>query len=155
MKPIVLSFFFLFYFNLIFATGKSEFYDVFKGDSSEKVDELLQKYESIENPSLDISFYIGALYIKKSNYGSTMRKNIDTFKRGRDIIEDIINKNINNIEYRFIRLIIQEQIPSVLKYDNNRDVDSKIIVENLASIDDDLMFEIKDYSKISETLNIN
>ncbi len=153
MKPIILMSLFLFLTNMILATETKDFYTVFKSNSETKVEELLAQFESVENPTSDILAYIGALYIKRSNYISNMKQKIETFKIGRDIIESIIESNTDNIEYRFIRLIIQEQVPKILKYDKNKEEDSIIITENILSVDDILMSEITDYSKVSETLN--
>jgi hypothetical protein len=53
------------------------------------------------------------------------------FKSGRSKLESAITKDKENTEYRFLRLIIQEHAPRIVKYRNELEKDSKWIQSNL------------------------
>ncbi|NLX71906.1 MAG: hypothetical protein GXY94_01190, partial [Bacteroidales bacterium] len=60
----------------------------------------------------------------------------------------------DNIEYRFIRLIIQEQAPSIVRYRDNIEEDSALIIAAYQGLDERLKREIDRYAKTSKLLNI-
>jgi len=94
-----------------------------------------------------------ALLMKKSKSMATIRQKLDMFREGRDMLENSIKKENNNIEYRFLRLATQENAPGFLNYNDKKEEDAKIIVSNFSSLSKLAQKFIKEYSKVSETLN--
>ncbi|NLX73739.1 MAG: hypothetical protein GXY94_10640, partial [Bacteroidales bacterium] len=59
----------------------------------------------------------------------------------------------DNIEYRFIRLIIQEQAPSIVRYRDNIEEDSALIIAAYQGLDERLKRELQRYAATSQVLN--
>lgn len=131
------------------------FYEVFSSDSIEKIESLLEKYEKISNPNSVLNVYKGALYIKKSSYLSSPGDRVDSFIIGKALLENEINNYPDNVEYRFIRLILQEQTPPVLRYKSNIKEDKEMIINSFGSAGIILKQRIVDYSNNSLILDFN
>ncbi|CAN5864594.1 hypothetical protein BH11BAC4_BH11BAC4_19180 [soil metagenome] len=99
--------------------------------------------------------YEGALLMKKSGLiKSGAKEKLNLFKAGRTKLEDAITKDNNNIEYRFLRLIIQENAPKIVKYRNDMEQDSQLVRTNFKNLPQNLQLVITDYSKTSKVLKI-
>jgi hypothetical protein len=106
-------------------------------------------------PVAEKEAYEGALLMKKAGViKGTAKEKLIFFKSGRSKLESAIAKNNNNIEYRFLRLIIQEHAPKIVKYRNDIEQDSRLIITNFKSLPQDLQQTIADYSKASKVLKI-
>lgn len=142
----------------VYNTGnidREQFYKVFESDSPENIKELLLHYQNIPVTESLNKVFKGALLIKKSAYLNTLSDRVEYFKLGRELIEEEIKKYPQEIEYRFIRLILQEQTPQVLRYKNEISEDKNIILESWNSIDNELKKRIIDYAAKSEVLDLN
>ena len=62
--------------------------------------------------------------------------------------------DIKNIIYRFLRFVIQENCPKILKYNTQIRTDSNIIRQNYKSLDKITKEFVRDYAKKSEVLNL-
>lgn len=126
-------------------------YEALKSDSLEQVETALKKLESDKVSSLSKA-YQGTLIMKKADFMKTPKQKIATFKKGHQLLEAEITSHPKNAEYRFLRLLIQENAPKILKYNKNLDEDKKIIIANYSNFSPFLQAFIKDYSKNSPTL---
>ena len=63
-----------------------------------------------------------------------------------------ISKDAKNAEYRFLRIIIQEHAPKIVKYRNELEADSRLILDNYKNLPQFLQQVITDYSKKSKVL---
>jgi hypothetical protein len=96
--------------------------------------------------------YEGALLMKKAELAGKAKDKLNFFKAGRLKLESSIFKNVDNIEYRFLRLIIQEHAPKIVKYRKELEEDSRMIRSNLKELPPTLQHIIIDYSKKSTVL---
>jgi hypothetical protein len=129
---------------------KSTFYAVLASENVDDIDAQL----NIVKVSLiaEKEAYEGALLMKKSGLVTKAKDKLSLFKSGRSKLESSISKNIDNIEYRFLRLIIQEHAPKIVKYRDKLEEDSKLINARFKSLSQFLQQLIVDYSKKSKIL---
>ena len=131
---------------------RSTFYKVLKSGKAEEIDAQINivKGSSITEKEA----YEGALLMKRSDLFAKAKDKLNMFKSGRSKLESSISKDNDNTEYRFLRLIIQEHAPKVVKYRNELEKDSKWIHSNFNSLSQFLQQLIIDYSKESKVLKI-
>lgn len=151
---------FLFLSNGIFIQGKnglqgfdrSVFYAVI---SSDKLNEINNQLNIIKESSIfEKDAFEGALLMKKSGLLTNVREKLSFFKAGRTKLESSISKYKDNTEYRFLRLIIQEHAPRIVKYRDEIDEDSQLIQTNFKNLSILLQQVIMDYSKNSTALKV-
>ena len=135
------------------AFDKAAFYTALSSESVEVINAqiLLVKGSSIEEKSA----YEGALLMKKAGViKGTAKEKLNLFKAGHSKLESAIAKDNNNIEYRFLRLIIQEHAPKIVKYRSQIETDSQLVRTNFRNLPPFLQQVITDYSKSSKALKI-
>ncbi len=146
--------FFIAIFNLSFINdsfNKKEFYDAFASSSLEEVNSMLSKLEN-KKPSSLFRAYKGALFMRKSALLKTPLQKLDFFKKGMQTLESEIDKFPKNVEYRFLRLSIQENAPKFLNYYQDIQKDKEIIIKKYNILDKEMKSIIMEYSKKSEIL---
>lgn len=126
-------------------------YEALKNDSLDQIETALAKVESSKQTSLTQA-YKGTLTMKKADFMKTPKQKIATFKEGHKLLESEIIAHPKNTEYRFLRLLIQENAPKILKYNKDKEDDKKIIVENFSKLTPYQQSFIREYSKKSTTL---
>ena len=99
--------------------------------------------------------YEGTLLMKKAAMAGKAKDKLKLFKTGRTKLESSIASDKENTEYRFLRLIIQEHAPKIVKYKSNLEEDSQLIRSNFSSLSPPLQQIILDYSKKSKILKIS
>ena len=109
----------------------------------------------MEVSSAEVILFKGALYIKKSGFLKNLNEKLELFKKGRLIVEQKIEEQPDNVEFRFVRLIIQEKVPGILRYHKNKEEDAKMVVEGVSRLDKDVQDAIFDYSKNSTSLSFD
>lgn len=71
------------------------------------------------------------------------------FNKGKNTLEQIIEKNPDNVELRYLRYCIQTNVPSFLGYYSNKNEDKKVLIDFLRNSanepDQDLVRIIKKY----------
>lgn len=129
---------------------KSAFYNAMASDNLQSINEQL---EIIKNASFsDKEGYEGALLMKKASLVSKAKEKLSLFKAGRVKLEASIKKDNTNTEFVFLRLIIQEHAPKMVKYNDDIEADSQQIKKNLKSLSPVVQKAISDYSKSSKVL---
>lgn len=129
-----------------------DFYKVFSSTNENDIDTYILSLKSATTAQQKV--YLGALYMKKSEFQKDLKTKIATFKKGADILEKEISSDKNNVEFRFIRIIIQENAPKILKYNINIEEDKKIIEQNYKNTSAFLQKEIVKYAKISSNIKL-
>jgi hypothetical protein len=130
--------------------NKSAFYHVIKSGNSEEMDTQINIVKGSLIPEKEA--YEGALLMKRSERLTKAKDKLTMFKSGRSKLESSIQNDSENTEYRFLRLIIQEHAPKIVKYRNDMEEDSKLIHTNYKSLSPFLQQQIIDYSKKSKVL---
>ncbi len=132
--------------------GTNEFYRVLSSSSSNEVKTALNKLPESKLSSKQ-RIYRGALMIKQAEFETNVKRKLTLSKEGIAIIEAEIQKNPSNIEYRFIRLTIQENIPPILKYRKNIQEDKQKIIGGFKRQPETLKTIIRNYAKQSRFLD--
>lgn len=96
--------------------------------------------------------YEGALRMKRAGLLKGPPNKLKEFKAGREKLEKEISAHPDNAEFRFLRLMIQENAPKILGYDDNVEADLKILQQHFPSLPAALKTVITDYSKTSRII---
>lgn len=96
--------------------------------------------------------YAGALIMKKAGLIKGASRKLKEFKSGKEKLEEAIREH-DNVEFRFLRLVIQEKAPKVLGYHNQLQEDRNYLIAHFQSGPAELRKIILDYSKSSSTLS--
>lgn len=140
---------------IIAATGfsKAEFFKAMEsGNQSEIV--AMEKKISGSAVNGDQKAYYGAIMMKTSEYQKTPGEKLKKFKEGKILLENAIQSAPDNVEYRFLRLMIQENAPRILKYTSNIKEDVAFIKENLATVSKEVKAALTNYAGVSANLKL-
>lgn len=157
LLSIFISLFVIFPFNEICrgnshsAFDKNHFYSVFASSDLNSINTELNVLSAHSSESA----YEGALQMKKASIINNPKDKLALFKQGRTKLESAIKNSSDNAEYRFLRLMIQENAPGFLGYNSNLQEDKKIIVTYYKSLETPVQQAIKNYSKTSKLLTPN
>lgn len=126
-------------------------YDALSASEVGVIDEQLKQLEKSEN-AVSAQAYSGALLMKKAGLVKGPSNKLSVFKDGREKLEAAIEKEQNNGEFRFLRLMIQENAPDILGYNKNLEEDAAVIKGQYDSFPDALKKFVQSYSSESKTL---
>ena len=154
--------FFLFCFLLFSATGanadknfqnfdKSAFYEVLKNGDVGEIDTQIALVEA--SPIKEKGAYDGVLLMKKAGLVKKPKDKLGFFKEGRIKFQTAFNAETANVEYHFLRLIIQEHAPKIVKYSGQIEEDGQYIKDHFKSLEPTLQKAVVDYSKNSKILH--
>jgi hypothetical protein len=144
----------LLFANLQFATiDTKEFYKVFSNGNLFEITKTIQNLQNSKQTPQSIA-YIGALYMKQAGFENNPSKKLDYFRQGSKILDSEISSNPNNAEFRFIRIVIQENAPFFLGYNSQISDDTKILIQHFKQLDPFLQDYIKQYSHRSQAFSI-
>lgn len=132
------------------AFDKTVFYHIIASGDRDAVDSeltLLGKEISTENDA-----YMGALLMRKAGLLVLPGERLRSFKAGRIKLESALSKDSANGEYHFLRLIIQEHAPGIVRYSNDLQTDQDHIRRSFKTLPPAVQKAIIDYSKNSKTL---
>lgn len=114
-------------------------------DESEKFYSYLKT-----NPGVNsnvFTAYSGMSYMIKAKYSWNPYNKLSYFNKGKDKLEEAIEKDPYNPELRFLRFCIQTNAPGFLSYSNNIKEDKAMLLVCYPLLkDNDLKRRIKDYS---------
>ena len=140
--------------NLVFYTVNNQlFYEALFCNSVTTIDKALDKLEENQSNSVSVA-YKGGLLMKKSGFMKTVTEKVKVFKEGYKLLEGEIEKKPLNVEYRFIRLTIQENAPKILKYNKNIKQDKILILDGYNSLNTKIKVYIREYAHQSNVLSI-
>jgi hypothetical protein len=129
---------------------KTNFYHVLKTGN---ITEINNEITLIDGSSLkNKDAFIGALQMKKAGILKVPREKLKTFKEGATKLETVLRSDTSNVEYRFLRLIIQEHAPKVTKYNKNVVEDAAFIKGNYKKLSPEIQKILIDYSQTSKAL---
>lgn len=131
--------------------NRKEYYQVLKTARLEAIDEELGVVARVEGS--DREAYEGTLLMRKAGLLKLPKDRLEAFKRGRRQLETAIRADSGKVEYRFLRLIIQEHAPKVVKYRDKLEADGNMIRQHFSKLPADLQESIKDYSQGSAVLH--
>ncbi|SEB43988.1 hypothetical protein SAMN04489761_0725 [Tenacibaculum sp. MAR_2009_124] len=117
--------------------------DYHKADTKEKEIVFIKKYKLSNKKS--IQGYVVSLQMKQAKHKFFPWKKLAVFNEGKRKLEKLIKENPNNTDLRYLRLVIQENIPALLNYRSSIENDKEFLSEKLKEKDnsDYLDFYIK------------
>ena len=115
--------------------------------SSNNVSILYNKLDDYSGDNQTIIAYKGASKIMKARYIKDKETKKQYFTDGATLINNSIKKDSKDVENRLIRLIVQENIPKFIKYNQNIQEDKTFIVENYSSASKEVKTLVKSYAK--------
>lgn len=130
---------------------RKEIFTALSGVNSGKIETELEKLNKLSK-SDEVDAFKGALMMKLSSYQKTPKEKLAKFNEGKKLLETAIQKHGANCEYRFLRLLIQENAPKQLKYNGNMEEDAAKIIANFSELKEVTKDAITNYAKKSSYL---
>ena len=110
----------------------------------ESLDEANKFIDELEkDTSPEAKGYMAAMILMKSRYVKGPFTKLKYFKQGKKILDQDISENSSSIEIRYIRFLMQKQIPKFLGYNKNIEEDFKVISDKLLNSNLEITFKIK------------
>lgn len=138
--------------NTVTAQSKAAFYTALASSSVKTIDAQISQVTGYTTAA-EAPAFIGALEMRKAGLVTVPAKKLSIFKQGHKKLESVIKANPKEAEYRFLRLMIQENAPKSLGYSKNITEDSKLIRDQFASLPAVTQQSVKSYSKKSKSLS--
>ena len=140
MKPFLLCFFLI--RGMVVSANTLEIEDVrllfHKAESSQnlciELIELLEPYDE-KNNTLLFGYKAGATMLMAKHLNNPFSK-LSYFKKGKLMLEKAIQFDQKNVELRFLRYTIQTNVPSFLKYSDNKENDRVFLLQSLNRLND-------------------
>jgi hypothetical protein len=129
---------------------KASFYSSIQSQNINDIDAQLKIVDASSIPEKNA--YSGALLMRKAGLAKGPSNKLSLFKAGHKKLEESIEKDSSNAEFRFLRLIIQENAPGILGYKNDREKDRDFIKKTYKDLPEVVQKAISNYSKQSKIL---
>ena len=127
-----------------------DIYEIMQSGDSVKINAALAELEKSVAKEKDA--YKGTLLMQKSGMLKSGMEKLSLFKQGRKLLETSIKQDSSNVEYRFLRLMIQEKAPDFLNYHSKKEEDAGIIRKYYSTLPANIREAINQYSKKSHIL---
>jgi hypothetical protein len=151
MKFLIFLSLTVFTFNANSQLDRKAIYSALASDSKEVVQKQLDGIQTIKESS-EVKAFKGALQMKAAQFQKISKDKMNLFNAGKKVLESEIKSNDGNVEYRFLRLLIQENAPKQLKYNGNIDDDVMTIVAGYSKLKESTKTAIESYAKKSSAL---
>jgi hypothetical protein len=151
MTKFLTLIFLLFSISSFAAIDRKAFYAAMSGDDATAIASVKKQLNAAAE-SADKRAMLGALLMKESQFEKTSKLKLEKFNQGKVALEAEIKKQSSNTEFRFLRLLIQENAPKILKYNSSISSDASHIVSNLSKTSSTLKTTIMEYAKSSKSL---
>jgi hypothetical protein len=96
----------------------------------------------------------GALLMKRAGFRTSPIDKLHDFRKGATLLEAAISADSINTEYRFLRLVIQENAPGIVNYRSDLDRDNMFIHLHFQELSPVVQQAVRDYSKHSKVLKL-
>lgn len=133
---------------------KSAYFEVLSESNELEIEKFVELLRQ-EKKSAEKDAYLGGLFIKKASLEKINKDKMEFFKQGKSLLENAIKTEPQNTEFRFIRLIMQENTPPALKYNKNISEDAAWIKNHYKSTNKQVQKHILAYASQSKTLYIS
>ena len=126
---------YLFLFILLHNNPKTpevvtEFHEL--SDKSSELD-FIHKYENSTDPAH--LGYVYSIQMKQAEYSFNPIKKLNLFRKNMSKINLLIEQNKNNPHLNYVRLVIQEKVPKLLRNSYFIEMDRKILSERMKRLD--------------------
>lgn len=121
--------------------------------ASAKIESINSQLTAIKSASIGSKeAFEGALLMTKAGLVSNPTNKLSFFKSGVKKLESSIKREGKNVEYRFLRLMIQENVPRFLNYYEEINEDSKLVQSSFKSLAPEVQQAVVNYKKKSKAL---
>ena len=151
MKYFFFLFVSVFTLNVHAQLDRKAIYNALASDSKEVVQKQLEAIQSAKESS-EVKAFRGALQMKSAQFQKTAKDKMNAFNAGKKLLESEIKSNDGNVEYRFLRLLIQENAPKQLKYNGNIEEDAAAVMIGYSKLKEVTKTALESYAKKSESL---
>lgn len=141
----------LFSLNANAQLDRKAIYNALASDSKELVQKQLDGIEKMKESS-EVKAFKGALQMKAAQFQKTAKDKMALFNSGKKTLEAEIKSNDGNVEYRFLRLLIQENAPKQLKYNGNIEEDAAAVIVGYSKLKEAVKTAVESYAKKSASL---
>lgn len=125
----------------------------YKAMASGSLDEINNELETLKTATInDKEGFEGALLMRKAGLVSKPKDKLANFKLGRIKMETALLNHDENAELHFLRFMIEEHAPKIVKYRSDILKDKAIILRSYKSLSPEVQHAIMDYSKTSKVL---
>ena len=107
------------------------------------------------NTEHELLAYRGVCKTMMAKYVFWPASKIEYFNDGKEDIENAIQNNPENIEIRYLRLLIQLNTPNFLGYNDNIDDDATVFLDQIQDSNYELQWKIKFIDSILSSKNIS
>ena len=133
--------------------NRSAYYKAMQEDNRGLVNAQLEELK--QAPASERDAFMGAMTMKKAGLGGNPITRLNLFIEGHKLLENAISQNPFNAEFRFLRVMIQENAPGFLGYNDDMSKDVLYINKLFKSLSNDLQYTIAEYAKRSKVLKLN
>lgn len=133
--------------------SKPDYFKAISSDDLNMINNVLKTFTGTSNN--EKTAYEGALLMKKAGLVSGLSDKLSIFKAGRIKLEEAIDLQGENAEFRFLRIIIQENAPDFLGYYHQLETDSKFVSTHFSGLATEVKSAVRDYTKKSKVLQIH
>ncbi len=133
--------------------SKSIFFETISEGSSEEVSAMVTTLENTAK-SNERDAYLGAIKMKRAGQLKSLTEKSKMFKAGKELLETAISLDHTNVEFRFLRLIIQENAPAILGYSDCIAADAKKVKAGYKLLSDSVKNAVIAYAKTSDNLDL-
>jgi hypothetical protein len=151
MKYILVLLITILSLNVNAQLDRKAIYSALASDSKELVQKQLDGLQGMKESS-EVKAFKGALQMKAAQFQKTAKDKMALFNSGKKVLESEIKSNDGNVEYRFLRLLIQENAPKQLKYNGNIDEDVAAIIAGYSKLKESTKTAVESYAKKSASL---
>jgi hypothetical protein len=117
---------------------RNHFPEINSLDEAEFYLKLLENEKSPESKA-----YYAAMLFMKSKYVKFPFTKYKYFKKGKSVLDQLIQDNKTNVEMRYLRFVFQNEMPNFLNYNNNIHEDFFGIIEGMEKSDLNTQFKHK------------
>lgn len=132
------------------AAEKKQAFTALSSSNEETLKSLIKKCE--KTGTSEDNAYRGAMMMRSADFEFWPSDKLKMFVRGEKLLEAEIKAKKDNVEYRFLRLMTQENAPKFLGYNSNIQEDAKLIAANYSKQIDEVKTAISGYRKQSPAL---
>ena len=129
---------------------RANFYSVLANGEIDAIDNMLNSFKSLAFAGKDA--FEGTLLMRKAGLMTVPARKLKLFKEGRIKLQTAIVNDSTNAEFRFLRLIIQEQAPKIVNYRGQLSVDKQYVIHSFPALPPEVKQAVSNYSKSSAVI---
>ena len=131
-------------------TDRKSFYEALGSNNLNTINKQLAELENVDGKLREA--YEGALMMKKAGLLNGVGKKLKEFNAGKEKLENSLQNDPGNTEFRFLRLMIQENAPAILGYSGKLESDHTYLRKNYKTLPSSVQQVVLNYSKTSKIL---